>query len=197
MNKQEYLGQLRKYLKRLSKEEYEQAMEYFTEYFEDAGVENEQKVIAELGSPKEAAAELLENLLEKKLPESKKRKKSASWVHTIWIAFLAICAAPVGLSLIITAIVLLFAGVMIVFAMFVSVFALCLAGFLVSVKLLIYGVAAIPASIAGFCFISGLGILGLGVTLLLGVFLWQICIWAEQGLVHFVKWILKRGKNYE
>ena len=41
-------------------------MEYFTEYFADAGPENEQAVIKELGTPKQAAAELMRNLLDKK-----------------------------------------------------------------------------------------------------------------------------------
>ena len=44
-------------------------MEYFTEYFADAGPENEQAVIEELGTPKIAAAELMMNLLDKKMDE--------------------------------------------------------------------------------------------------------------------------------
>ena len=75
MKREEYLSQLRKYLKRLPKDDYENAMEYFTEYFEEAGEEGEQKVIEELGTPKEAAGELLSNLLTKsKYTEKRKRK---------------------------------------------------------------------------------------------------------------------------
>ena len=37
LTKEEYLAQLKKYLKRLPKEDYNNAMDYFTEYFEDAG----------------------------------------------------------------------------------------------------------------------------------------------------------------
>ena len=39
LTKEEYLAQLKKYLKRLPKEDYNNAMDYFTEYFEDAGPE--------------------------------------------------------------------------------------------------------------------------------------------------------------
>ena len=39
LTKEEYLAQLKKYLKRLPKEDYNNAMDYFTEYFEDAGSE--------------------------------------------------------------------------------------------------------------------------------------------------------------
>ena len=35
LTKEEYLAQLKKYLKRLPKEDYNNAMDYFTEYFED------------------------------------------------------------------------------------------------------------------------------------------------------------------
>ena len=58
MNRTEYLKQLDKYLKRLPAEDYQNAMEYFTEYFDEAGPEGEEQVIRELGTPKEAASEL-------------------------------------------------------------------------------------------------------------------------------------------
>ena len=49
MTRKEYMEQLRKYLKRLPKEDYENAIEYFSEYFDEAGPENEQQVMEELG----------------------------------------------------------------------------------------------------------------------------------------------------
>ena len=51
MTKQEYLDILKKKLNRLPKIEYDKAMEYFNEYFEDAGPENEQEAIQTLGDP--------------------------------------------------------------------------------------------------------------------------------------------------
>ena len=51
MTRKEYMEQLRKYLKRLPKEDYENAIEYFSEYFDEAGPENEQQVMEELGEP--------------------------------------------------------------------------------------------------------------------------------------------------
>ncbi len=69
MTSGEYLKQLEKYLRKLPQSDYEDAMEYFTEYFADAGPENEQAVIKELGTPKQAAALVLRNLLKKKLDQ--------------------------------------------------------------------------------------------------------------------------------
>ena len=45
MTSEEYLKQLEKYLRKLPQSDYKDAMEYFTEYFADAGPENEQAVI--------------------------------------------------------------------------------------------------------------------------------------------------------
>ena len=42
MTRKEYMEQLKKYLKRLPKEDYDNAIEYFSEYFDEAGPENEQ-----------------------------------------------------------------------------------------------------------------------------------------------------------
>ena len=41
-------------------------MDYFSEYFEEAGPENEAQVIAELGTPKEAARDIISRLLDEK-----------------------------------------------------------------------------------------------------------------------------------
>ena len=78
MTSEEYLKQLEKYLRKLPQSDYKDAMEYFTEYFADAGPENEQAVIKELGTPKQAAAELMRNLLDKKVDECEamERKKN-------------------------------------------------------------------------------------------------------------------------
>ena len=43
--KKEYLDQLHKYLKKLPREDYEDAMEYFTEYFEETDDEGAQTLM--------------------------------------------------------------------------------------------------------------------------------------------------------
>ena len=44
MTRQEYMEELKKYLKRLPQEDFDNAIEYFSEYFEEAGPEKEQQV---------------------------------------------------------------------------------------------------------------------------------------------------------
>ena len=67
MTRTEYLTQLELYLKKLPQADQIEAMDYFRELFDDAGVEGEEELIASLGTPKEAAHEVLSNLLDKKI----------------------------------------------------------------------------------------------------------------------------------
>ena len=48
MTRTEYIAKLTKYLRKLPQKDYEEALEYFMEYFEEAGPENEAQVIVEL-----------------------------------------------------------------------------------------------------------------------------------------------------
>lgn len=59
MNKYEFLAQLRSALSSVPLEEREAAMSYYEEFFSDAGEENEQAVIASLGSPQELAQSII------------------------------------------------------------------------------------------------------------------------------------------
>lgn len=58
MNRLEYMMRLAELLQDVSEEERVAAMQYYNDYFNDAGEENEQKVIEELGSPEKVAAEM-------------------------------------------------------------------------------------------------------------------------------------------
>ncbi len=59
MSKQEFMKELEALLAELPTEEREEAVRYYDAYFEDAGPENEQVVIGELGSAERVAAQLL------------------------------------------------------------------------------------------------------------------------------------------
>lgn len=59
MNKYEYLSQLRQGLVTLPRDERDAAMSYYEEFFNDAGEENEQAVIASLGTPEALAQSII------------------------------------------------------------------------------------------------------------------------------------------
>lgn len=55
-----YLNELSRLLvNQLSPEEYNNVMQYYTEYFADAGIEKQEEVIKELGTPEELAAKII------------------------------------------------------------------------------------------------------------------------------------------
>ena len=62
MNRFEYMRRLEDLLSDISPSEKEEALTYYNDYFNDAGQENEQKVIEELGSPEQVAAGIKEGL---------------------------------------------------------------------------------------------------------------------------------------
>lgn len=62
MSKNDFLAQLSGLLADISPEEREEALDYYKEYIEDAGYENEAAVLEELGSPMEVAAEIKSEL---------------------------------------------------------------------------------------------------------------------------------------
>lgn len=67
MNKNEYLRILSERLSSLPHDEYSNIMQYYTEYFEDAGESNEQKVIEELGSPQSLAEKIIHENMDKNI----------------------------------------------------------------------------------------------------------------------------------
>ena len=178
MTSQEYLNQLQKYLKKLPQSDYEDAMEYFTEYFADAGPENEQAVIEELGTPKLAAAELMMNLLDKKTDEyvameqeeKRKEKKKTTGANIIWIAVLALFAAPIGAPVLISVIIVLLCVALCVALFDMSIFLTAAVGVAVGIKLLLRGILAVTVSFGGFSLITGMGILLIGISILCIVF---------------------------
>lgn len=189
MNREEYLRQLQHYLKRLPKEDYDSAMEYFTEYFEEAGPEGEQSVIAELGTPKQAASELLSNLLNEQIIQPQKQRSVGS---VLMIVLLAICAAPIALPLAIAAVIILFALVLVIACMVVCVLLLGVCGVLVGGKLILVGIASAGTSVPGMCILLGLGLLGIGLGILLSLALIALCRLIGLGLLRLIHWIVGR-----
>lgn len=61
MNRQEFLRQLESLLYAIPANERADALAYYNDYFDEAGIENEQNVIQELGSPQKVAQSIIEN----------------------------------------------------------------------------------------------------------------------------------------
>jgi hypothetical protein len=76
MNRNEFMSQLDRLLQDLPIGERAEAMQYYSDYFSDAGVENEQEVMDTLGSPEKVAETIRKELYENS--EGEKRQFYAS-----------------------------------------------------------------------------------------------------------------------
>lgn len=75
MNKDEFLKQLNNCLSALSPDERKDAIRYYVEYFDEAGKENETRILLELGSPEETAKAILTDYgYDTEIPKSNGKK---------------------------------------------------------------------------------------------------------------------------
>lgn len=98
MNRKIYMRSLGERLRKLPKEDFDMAMEYFREYFDEAGPDNEERAIEDLGTPQQAAEQIIMNLAARNGEEAPKTsvKKGMS---AVWVGILAVFAAPIALPL--------------------------------------------------------------------------------------------------
>lgn len=136
MSKTEYMGILKKKLSRLPKDDYDRAVEYFEEYFADAGEEQEEQAMEDLGSPETAAEQIIREIAINNTKEPVKDVKKG--LNAVWVGILAVCAAPIALPLVIV-------GIGTVLVLIASAFLVLASLFLVGVALLV----TVPVCIAG------------------------------------------------
>lgn len=58
MTRTEFMKQLQDLLSDISKNEREEALQYYNDYFDDAGPEEEARILTELGSPEQVARKI-------------------------------------------------------------------------------------------------------------------------------------------
>lgn len=167
MNRAEFFRQLEQQLQRVSKEEADAALEYYREYFDEAGPENEAQVIEELGSPGKLVTHLKAEVAMKQLQKETPTVKKG--VSAIWWIILAIFAAPIALPLAIGAvgvcIGLVGAAIGIIVGLIIAVIAI----FVLGILLIFDGFLTIVTSVATGIMAIGIGFTMLGISLLLSI----------------------------
>ncbi|MCR5544304.1 MAG: DUF1700 domain-containing protein [Eubacterium sp.] len=138
MNKNTFLSELSRKLRRLPVEEQQNAINYYTEYFMDAGVGELDDVTPIVGSVDEVSARIIDECTEKQVEIVKSEGGIKNSTKAIWLVILGIFAAPIALPIAI-------AVVAVVFAILVSVIAVIAALIAASFGVLVAGVAAFPA----------------------------------------------------
>ena len=187
MNKKEFLEELSQKLISLPIEERDTAMKYYTEYFDDAGVENEQAVITELISPGKVAEGILNESQKNKIADeqilgrketSKQEKNRINPVVLLVVVLLTLFVViPVGFP--------------VIFSMLGVVFGFICAGFIISV----IGLAIFTIGIVNLFTLTGLGILIMGIGLILfsiGIVFTGLTITILQNTIPpLVRWTVK------
>ena len=194
MTKEQYMTQLKKYLHRLPKQDYDDAIEYFEEYFGEADETGQQKLMEELGTPKEAARDLISNLLDKRLDENAASDKPVR-KGTLKIALLAVCAAPIAVPLLAALFAVLLSVAICMFAVYICIFVLALSAFLIGGKLFIRGIIAIPFSASGSFIILGLGLFGIGLSILLCILGIYLCKWTCILFARMAQLLIRRKRG--
>ncbi len=164
MNKYAYLNALSNCIQNeLPADEYNNVMQYYTEYFADAGVEKEQEVIAELGAPDELARRIIAEYRGKQPSDVLLNKNKKKGLPVGWIVFIAIIGSPIWFGLLCVAIGIAAA----IIAVIVSVVAAAAAFVLAGVTIVVGGIIAAFSSGATGVMAVGAGCMCAGVGLLL------------------------------
>lgn len=165
MTKLEFIAALQAKLHMLSKEEREDAVQFYEEYFDEAGPENEQAVIDELGSPDAVAEKILSG--EGKVVQRgwqnggsaqhphKKSQKSGNILP--WV-LLAIVTSPFWVTALLVLICVVVAVLMMIAAAALVVFALAVTC-LVSLGVAVW---MIPQDPLNGLMVLSIGMIGLG-----------------------------------
>lgn len=194
MTRTEYLNQLETYLMKLPQVDRIEAMDYFKELFDDAGPEGEEELIASLGSPKEAAHDILTTLLDKKINEENSNKNNR---QVIQIAILALLAAPIGIPVVIGLLMVIIGIFIAAISVLLTFFAVSAAGMVLGAVLLFESFYVLAESTSAFMLIFGGGLLAIGASSLVLLATSYVTRFFGILVLRLIQWILNRGKRGE
>ena len=210
MNREEYMKRLERALNGISESEKAEALQYYRDYFDDAGVENEQEVMEALGTPENLAETIKKEQMGQqdsfeqnveledayvgatKENEDNKKKNKLSGGTIAAIVILAILASPIILTVAAAVASALVGVVAAIFSAVVSVIAVVLALILVVVICIV--AVFVFAGISPFfsVILAGIALMVAGVC----VFLIMAVVWLfGMALPWLIKGIIKLCKK--
>ncbi len=211
MNREEFLRQLEQLLRDIPESERREAMEYYQNYFEDAGPEREAEIIEELGSPYEVAESIKKDLFgENYMREDVIKKKAGqnyddgqqrqnNTTRNILIAVIVVLTFPFWVGIVAGAFGILVGAIVCIFALVVALIAIVgaffVAGFVMAgigiVKMLTGFPAVGMILLAIGMFMLAASLLGLLAVVWIGM---SIVPWVVRSIVNLCRKIFqKRG----
>lgn len=202
MNKSDFMAALRQALAGLPPEERQNAIQYYEDYFADAGEENEAQVLAELDSPEAIARTILSDYRELAAAPSEGFKKASQTPKGIspWLLLvILVLAATVGVPLLgalLSVLLAVLCTILIILAIIVLLpIVICIVG----IGLCWAGAAALFVAPASGIFVIGGGLIclaiGLALTALVIKLLTKAIPPAVRGFADLCRRILERGKR--
>ena len=176
MTREEYLAELAKRLEKLDEMERRDVIEYYEEYFADAGEEEEQAIIENLGRPKQLAMQIKAEFAYKKAEADPLNRKKG--MKAVWLGIGAVFAAPVAIPVAIALAAVLIALLLAAAAILLSFYAVSI-GFGAGALLLLFGAAvSIPVPSAALTSLgAALALAGLAVLIYVPTFLLsRVCV---------------------
>jgi len=193
MNRREFMDEFKKRLHKLPFDETKEAVDYYEQYFDDAGEENEQAVLAELGPPANIASQIIADHAIKGADEGKSVKRGLS---AVWLVILAVFASPIALPLALAVVIIALSLVVILLALILSVGAAALGLVVGGIALTILSIPIFIQSFATGLYALGAGLVMAGIGAALSIATVPIskkCFtWLAK---HMGKFILRRNKK--
>lgn len=188
MNKADYLAALAHELRGLPPEEQRNALQYYEDYFADAGEENEETVIRELGTPQEVAREILRDFRELATVPQAEGRRGITPATLVLILVLVVLFWPVALGAIGILIGLVIVAVFLALAGLVGGFVSCGIGIVT-----MFGAPASGLLMLGFGFMMLAG--GFLLAALLGYLCVKLVPPIIRGIVRLCRIPFERGKR--
>ena len=160
MNRNEFISELKKKLRKLPYDEIKEAVDYYEGYFNDAGEENEQSVLAELGTPAAVASQIIADFAVKEADTEKSGKKN--W-RTMWLVILSLFASPIAIPLVLSAGIVILSLIIVLLSILLSFFITGIALFFGGIASIIAGILVIFQSVPTTLFYIGAGLIFMGV----------------------------------
>jgi len=162
MTKDDYLKALRANIKNVPADEAANIIQYYSEYFDEAGAENTEKVIEELGPPKQLSARVCADYAIREMEQGKGTKSIKKKASNTWLIVLAVIGSPVWFPLAIAVAAVLLALMASAIILLVA-FGICAAAsILAGVIMICSGFAAAFSSLPTMALFVGSGFISIG-----------------------------------
>ncbi len=168
MTKDDYLKALRANIKNVPADEAANIIQYYSEYFDEAGAENAAKVIEELGPPKQLATKVCADYAIREVEQGTGTKNIKKKASNTWLIVLAVIGSPVwfplALAVAVVLIALMVAAIMVLVAFGITAAAAILTGVLMICSGFVAAFSSLPTMavfVGGGFMIIGVGILSI------------------------------------